>query len=232
MYSEFVDISLVKSQNQIAVQAATYLSIKELESIDLSKVLYSNKRDISDNCNRLYYIEFDSGISLQLLDIITIDKYPVTRFTCIRICNGNFCQVDVKCKHSKKNISYFKLIISKALNFAQYKSSNDAIIVKKNIINNFSKQISSLISKDVLERIKFLLTVISTDNSILYNDNYQYSFTISNIKVLVNPYSSNIIKFTILDLESNIEKYIFLNRDEIGLSNIHLILQKALSYKK
>ena len=139
--SEFIDISLIKIQNELAFHIANLLSVDELEEIMRQCTIDKDyKRKVNSSQTILFNIEFEDK-SIIIFDILDINKFPTNRYIHIKFKFGNSIQYNIKCKNYKKAVIYFKEIIARAINFLKYRNKEDRAIIKTNIINNFSKDV-------------------------------------------------------------------------------------------
>lgn len=226
--SNYLDISLLKNQNLLAVKLSEYLSLDELENIDLSNVLVANsKRDISKPNNIIYTIEFESK-TVQILDIFLLDVYPIVRFIDIRILQGDYFQMDFKIKYSKKIIMYLNIVLAKAKNYIRYKFTHENSLIKSSIIENYSTILAESISMNGLEELRFVSEYIASDENIFTNPSYKFNFSIEKITFKLSA-MNNILKCEFIKNDkSNI---IYFVKDKIGLSQLGLIVEKAIKIK-
>lgn len=225
----YLDISLLKNQNMIAVKLAENYSVEELEQINFSSiVLFESKRDISKPINIIYESEFAENRKIQLLDIFLLDAYPIIRFINLRILQSDYFQMDFKCKFNKKILNYLDIIVAKAVNFLKYKSKYDAKLIKNNIINNFASILANSMSLGGLEEIRFISEYVNADESILTQENFVFDFSIENVKFHVTA-NDSLIRFSFIANDK--EEYIRVNRNKIGVSSISLIIEKAIKIK-
>lgn len=227
---ELLDLSLIKTQNKIALLLKEFLSIEELEDVIESKILMDYKRDVNEIKYIVYSNVFEkSNTKVELLDIMILDSVPAKRFMDYRVSKGNQYQIDIKYHYSKKQFFYWYNIIAKAINYIKYKSPTDININNKNIINNFSNILSKYIKdKESIEEARLLMEYINGDENILDLDKpFMYNFTISNIKYQITTNEYGLIKFSfIVDEKIN---SIYFSRNKIGISNVCLVLTKVLN---
>lgn len=224
----YLDISLLKNQNFLAVKLSEYLSLNELENINLSNVIVANsKRDISKPNNIIYDLELESK-SVQILDIFLLDIYPIVRFIDIRILQGDYFQMDFKLKYSKKIILYLNIVLAKAKNYIRYKFTHENSLIKGSIIGNYSSILADSLSMNGLEELRFVSEYITTDENVFADPSYKFNFSIEKINFKLSAIS-NILKCEFIkDNKSNI---IYFVRDKIGLSQLGLIVEKAIKIK-
>lgn len=217
------DISLIKTQNRIAIELSNLLSVDFLEKIYDSDIEYSPKRDIN-NTNNLFYNIKENNIIFGLIDILNLEAFPPKNYINIKILKNKKSIYSINCKYNKKCISCIYSIISKALNYSNHKKSSDLIISRKNIYNNFSIKMKDNIDSDVLEELKFLIDYFNNDNSI-YEENFYNEFGLSNYKFKFSS-KNKTIKF---EFEFNKRRYyIFIDQNIIGISNLINMINKAL----
>lgn len=226
---EYIELSLIKNQNNVAICLSEFFSIKELEKINLSNISY-NPRENKDNIvNILYNKKFnETNHQIQILEILSNDQFPSKRYLDIRLLSGKRFQIDIKCKISRKIISYLNIIVAAALNYSNYKSEYDKVFIRKNIINNFSKEFSKDASLEALEEIKIILDYINNDG---HPDNYTYEFKIENIDMKIIFSEFGYIKLDYINTDTDIHKYIYCRENKTNMSNLSLIVEKALGNK-
>lgn len=221
---KYLDISLLKNQNIIALKFSELFSVEELETFDFNNSEISSKRDVSQPVKVVFTKEFDDR-SVQVIDTMLLDIFPSVRYIDIRFAQGDYFQLDFRCKYSKKIINHLMIIIARAINFSMHKSKQDKFIVKGNIINNFSKQLAKEVkSLDTLRELKFISEYISNNNSILIDNNFKFNFEVDGIKFKVIT-DANTIRFE-FNKEDSIH-YIYFVKNKIGVSSISLIIEKA-----
>ena len=213
----FMNLGLVKYQNRIAIIAGSHLTEEELEKIDLSKVVYSVKRNISIPAEKIYSIAFDSGIKIEILDIVHSNQYIMDRFTCIRTFNTEgSIQLDIKCKHNKNNIQYLEMVLAKAINFIKYRNQNEYRINHSNLINNFTNKLLSIINNESAMEINFLLNILLTNEEFINNNNFEYSYGIGDINMKIFVKNKNIIVFIVTNSAKNKTEYMYFPFNKIG----------------
>lgn len=224
---QYIDLSLTKNQNSIALFISKIFDIKELEELYCLKdiVSYSSKkRDISKSCNVIFTKEFTNDKKVKLNDMFLLDIYPVSRYINLKISSGSLYQIDLNFKYTKNIRQYIIITLSKAINFCLYDATNIKYN-KNNIINNFSKYLSNDISKKGLQDLGFIVEfnkdkIINFDNNILKFDIEDLNFSI-----ITEP---GIIKFQYI--KNNTIKYIILLKDKMkNISHLSLIIQKAIN---
>lgn len=229
---ERVDISSVKNQNELAIQAANYFSIEDLEKINLESITLLNKREVTDKFNTLYQVTLENDLVFQIIDVLFIEKYPVERFTYLRFKKDNEVKLDIKCRQHKSNIEFINLILSKAKNFKMHSNENDEFIVMRNLINNFSKKISNIISLETLTEIKQVTSFLSDELAILDHPEEKTHSVHSKECTVALDIILNTFKFTVTNTETEESYYMYFMFNKIGLSSIHLCIEKALQYKR
>lgn len=231
--NDYIDLSLKENQNELAERISFFLTLEQLEKIDLTNVDFPETRDISEQCICLYSVDFeDSGIKMLVLDILRIDNSLNSRLTYVRVIQSSRFQMDFKCKYSENNIEYLGIMQGKAINFKLYRNSNENHIIKRSIIENYSRSISRITKIDELNQLKFVLDLIHNNNSIMTDLQYKYEYSYNGIKLSIYSIYSGIFKFVVHNQKSNKEFSIFLDRNNIGIEDMYVIIENALEFKK
>lgn len=218
----YLDISLLKNQNMVAVRFAELFSPEELETFDFYNEEL-NKRDISKPIHTIFSKTFEDR-SIEITDTILLQLYPVERLFSIKFSKGNYFQMEIKFNHTRKFMDYMEIIIAKAINFAKYKNKHDDFIVKKNIINNFAKLLCKETNLEILKELKYVSDYLSNCDDIITDSNFKLDFSIENIKFLISV-TNNLIKFSFKKNEEY--HYITFIKNKIGVSSITLVIEKA-----
>lgn len=228
MNSKYIDLSLTKNQNSVALLMSKIFNIKELEELFQLKnnIFYnSKKRDISKSFNIILTKEFSGDKNIKLIDVFLLDTYPVARYINFNITNRSHYNIDLNFKYTKNIRQYIIITLSKAINLCLYESSNIIKYNKNNIVNNFSKQLSLDISKKGLQELGFIIEF--NKDKIINLNNDSFNFNIENINFSIIS-EAEIIKFQYT--KNDVDKYIFLLKDKINISHISIIIQKSISY--
>lgn len=222
---QYVDMSLLKNQNQLSHHLAKIFSLEELEDINIDNIrLYSSIRDISEVVNSIYKKEFKSGFTFELQDIFILNRYPVIRYVSIKISKMDYYNIEIKCKNSKKLISYISIAIARAIDYLKYKDKDDDKIIKEHIIDNFAQLLSEKCTVESLEELIFVNEYIINSEE-CFNSDYKFNFKLDGIDFFF--YSSNhLIKF---GFENT---FIYFPKNKIGLNQSRIIVMKALKFKK
>ena len=226
--SEYIDLSLIKNQNELAVKIANFFDKDELEYIDLSKLEKKN-RDL-DEIQYIYYIkEFENKKSIKIIDTLILERYPAARYVTIRLAIGEMEQLDYKCRYSKNIINQLNTLFGRAYNYKFWKRKDDNHIIKSHIITEFSNEMKLLIPEEDLNEVKFVITYLVDDGSIKNNNNFEYDFSIGNFNFNLTSNSVGIIKFSYKNRKDVYWNKIYISKTDTGISNIDLIIQQALN---
>lgn len=222
----YIDMSLMRNQYKVANIISGLLSLEELESlIQLKSSFYENtKRDYSIPIITIIDRDLEK-YNFKILDIVTVNK---ERFIDLRISLGKAFQIDFKMKRTKNTKYYIASACAAAINFIKYKDKYDQFIIKPNIINNFADLLSSFVDMDTLEELKYVSDLIMIDKDIIEKDSNEFKFSTNNIdfKVITD---FNIIKFEFKSGDKS--DYIYLSKNKVGISNIALIINRAIKNK-
>ena len=230
---DYLHISLQKNQNEIAVHFANFFKIHELESMDLREITYPEKSDIEKSFTVFYDKIFpNSDRRIQLIDIILVKNGSADRYMDIRMFRGKAIQMDIKCKYDEEMMNHLLIIWAKAINFEKYKDAYDKNINQNHVLNNFAIRIVALDnSMHSVDDSKYIINYVTTNKEVLINDNFDKQFIVNNCIYAMQVYSKEILRISVSNaITKNIE-YMYIRRDNIGLSNITIILEKALRYK-
>lgn len=225
----YLDISLMKNQNFIALKLADMFSLEELEILEFENInIAPSKRDISEPINTVYEVYFEGNRVVQVLDIFLLNVYPIVRFVNLRLIDNGAFQMDFKCKHSKKVCGYLAIILAKAINYSKYKSKTDIQYIKNNIITNFSTLLANSMSLGGLEELRFISEYINNEDKVLTDSHFEFKFKIENVdfKMTCTPY---LIKYQFT--KDGKTEYIYLQKNKIGIASCSLIIEKALQTK-
>lgn len=231
MEKSYLDMSLLKNQNCIAVKLSHFFTVEELEQIDFTGVdIAKSKRNLSKTTTIAYEKEFkESHTSIALIDTLLIDVYPVSRYLDLRIIKDNNFQMDFRCQYSKKINSYLNIIISKAINFSKYRNKQDIVFIKGHILDNFAAAITKVLTLNGLKEIRFVSEYINSDNSIFAEKDYKFEFIVEENTFCISA-NQDLIKFM---FSSGTESdYIYFIKNKIGIASISLIIEKAIKAKQ
>lgn len=231
MEKSYLDMSLLKNQNCIAVKLSHFFTVEELEQIDFTGVdIAKSKRNLSKAITIAHEKEFkESHTSIALIDTLLIDVYPASRYLDLRIIKDNNFQMDFRCQYSKKITSYLNIIISKAINFSKYRNKQDVVFIKGHILDNFAAAITKVLTLNGLKEIRFVSEYINSDNSIFAEKDYKFEFIVEEITFCISA-NQDLIKFMFsTGTESD---YIYFIKNKIGITSISLIIEKAIKAKQ
>ena len=225
---EYIDLSLIKNQNKLAVMISNFFDKDELNCIDLSKIEKSNRN--LDEIQYIYYNKkFESGKSIKIMDTLILDSYPAARFVTVRLEIGEMVQLDYKCKYCKNIIEQLNGLFGKINNYKYWKSEKDDKIIKSHIMSNYSNRMKKDLSEEELEEVKFIITYLINDGSIKNDNNFKYDFGVGDFSFDIESNSVGIIKFSYKNKKDIYWNRIFLDKNNVGLSNINLLIQQALN---
>lgn len=224
---DFIDLSLVKNQNKLAMKLANFFTKDELNCIDLSK-LEPNDRELGE-IQFIYYTKtFENKKSLKIIDTLFLDRYPAIRYVTIRLSIGDEEQLDYKCKYSKNIINILNVLFARVYNY-KFWGNNDDHIIKSRIISEYANKLSSKLSIEDLEEVKFVLTYLITDGSIKKDNEFYYDFGIGPHLFNITSNSVGILIFSYKEKDDINWNKIFFAKNDTGVSNIQLVIQKALN---
>jgi len=226
MDNNYINLSYIKDQNELAVNLSNLFSIDELINIKLEEINLK-PRDINKIEEIYYEKEFtESKKVFKIIDIMILDNYPAKRYIVLRISIKNKVQIDFKCRYSKNIIKYIAQTLAKCYNYLLWKNDNDTKIIKSHIMTNISNTISKF-NIDFNE-LKFILNYLF----IQYENNelLDYDFSISNYEFEVKSNKLNIVKFG-FKIDDN-WKYVFLQNNNITISNINFIIDELIGEKQ
>jgi hypothetical protein len=225
---EFLDLSLIKNQNTLAIKIANFFDKEELDLIDLTKVNNEN-RDI-DSIQYIYYNkEFKNKKSIKIIDTMILDIFPACRYITIRLSNGDIEQFDYKCKYSKNIIKILNSLFAKVYNYKYWSGEFDKNIIRSHIVNNYSKKLSSDVDKETLEEARFVITYLINDGSIKNNNNFSYDFSINKKDFHIESNEYGQVQFSYRNNENEKFNRIYFDKTDTGISNINLIIEQALN---
>jgi hypothetical protein len=225
---EYIDLTLIKNQNKLAEKIANFFTEDEIYFIDISKIEKSN-RDL-DEIQYIYYSKtFDNNKSIKIIDTLILDSFPATRYVTIRLSIGEKEQLDYRCNYSKNIITLLNILFARVYNYKFWKLKDDDHIIKAHILNNYADILRSKLSGEELEEVKFVLTYLINDGSIKNDNEFYYDFGIGDFEFNMFSNSAGIISFAYKEKEAIRWNKIFFAKTDTGLSNIGLIIQKALN---
>ena len=96
-------------------------------------------------------------------------------------------------------------------------------------MNNYANNLRSKLSEEELEEIKFILTYLINDGSIKNDNEFNYNFGIGKYEFITTSNSVGTITFSYKEKDAVRWNRIFFAKTDTGLSNIGLIIQKALN---
>ena len=226
--SDYIDLSLIKNQNKLAIIISEFFDKDELDCIDLSKLEKCN-RDINEIQYIYYYKEFEDGKSIKIIDTLIMDAFPVLRFVTIRLEYNKMMRFDYRCNYSKNIINQLNLLFARVYNYKCWKADGDDHIIKSHIIKSFSDKMKKDLSSDQLEEAEFVITYLISDGSIKNDNEFDYNFSIEEFDFNILSNSVGLIKFS---YKSKINSYwnsIFFTKTDTGISNIALLIRQALN---
>ena len=226
--SEYIDLSLIKNQNKLAVMISDFFTKEELESMDLSKIEKSN-RDL-DEIQFIYYNkQFEGGKSIKIIDTLILDSYPAARYVTVRLEIGEMVQLDYKCKYCKNIINQLNVLFGKVYNYKYWRSEKDSQIIRSHIIRNYSESMKSDLTEEELEEVKFIIIYLVNDGSIKNDNNFDYDFSIGNFNFNIKSNPVGVIRFSYKDKKDIKWNKIYVNKNDVGIASIELIIQQALN---
>ena len=225
---DYLDLSLVKNQNELAVKIANFFDKDELDLIDLSNIEKAN-RDLGEIQFIYYTKEFENSKSLKIIDTLILDSYPAARYVTIRLSFGDIEQLDYKCKYSKNIIIYLNQLFARIYNYKFWKRKDDDHIIKPHIMNEYSNKMKSEIGSEVLEEVRFVYTCLIDDGSIKNHNDFNYDFSIGNFDFRIISNSVGVIKFGYKGKKDVYWNNIMFQKTDTGIANINLLIQQALN---
>jgi len=225
---EYLDLSLIKNQNELAVKIANFFDKDELDLIDLSKLEKTN-RDLEEIQFIYYTKEFENGKILKIIDTLILDSYPAARYVTIRLCLGDIEQLDYKCKYSKNIIIYLNQLFARIYNYKFWKRKDDDHIIKPHIMKEYSDKMKKEIGSEVLEEVRFVYTCLIDDGSIKNHNDFNYDFSIGNFEFNIISNSVGIIKFSYKGRKEIYWNKILFLKTDTGIANINMLIEHALN---
>ena len=96
-------------------------------------------------------------------------------------------------------------------------------------MSNYSSKMRKELSEEELEEIKFIITCLVNDGSIKNDNNFNYDFGIGKFSFNIESNSCGIIKFAYKNKKDIYWNKIFVNKNDVGIANINLLIQQALN---
>ena len=223
-----IDLSLVKNQNELAIKIANFFTRDEFRIIDLTKLHKSENRGIDEIEYLHYYKKLNTDKELKIIDMLLLDAHPVSRYIIIRLINGPE-QLDFKCYYTKNMVKLLNALFIRAYNYKCWKSDGDEKIIKSKIINNFSNKLSSELTKEELEEIKFVITYLTDQGKIKNDTDFNYDFCIGKYEFNIESNDAGLIRFSYKEKVTLYFNSIYFTTTETGLANINLIIEQALN---
>lgn len=225
---DYLDLSLIKNQNELAVKIANFFDKDELNLIDLSKLEKTN-RDVNEIQFIYYNKSFENGKSIKIIDTLILDSYPAARYVTVRLEIGEMVQLDYKCKYCKNIINQLNVLFGKVYNYKYWKSEKDDHIVRSHIIYNYSKNMKRDLTEEELEEVKFIIVYLVNDGSIKNDNNFDYDFSIGNFNFNIKSNPVGIVRFSYKNKKDIKWNKIYVNKNDVGIASIELIIQQALN---
>lgn len=232
MNSDFIDLSLLKNQNDLAVKIANFFDKDEISCINLSNLEKAENRDIEEIQYLYYNKKFEGGKELKIIDTLIIDTFPAARYITIRLSYKEQEQIDYKCRYCKNILIQLNIVFAKAYNYLYWKSDDDNKILKPHILSNYSNKLAKSLSATTLEEAKFVINCLITDGSIKNNNNFSYDFSISGIDFHVESNSLGVVKFGFREAKAIYFNTINFAKTDTGISYIIYVLEEAEKNKK
>jgi hypothetical protein len=226
--SEYIDLSLVKNQNELAIMIANFFDKDEIRVIDLSKLEKVNL-DLDEMQYIYYNKKFEGGKSIKIIDTLILDRFPAARYVTIRLEIGEMVQLDYKCKYNKKIIEQLNILFARIYNYKYWKRDDDDHIIKSHIMNRYSDEMRKIFSNEELEEIKFVITYLINDGSIKNDNDFNYDFGIGGYEFNIESNPVDLVKFSYKDKKDVYWNTIFFIKNDTGISNILLLIQEALN---
>lgn len=222
--NKYIDLSLVRNQNTVAVLFSEILSLSLLESIDLNRIKCNTRES-------LLLEKSDSESKISVINKIGQDENNhLKHYFSLILDRTNIFHVELNCVYRRKNIIYLDIITSKALNHCNWGDKYTRQIQNKYIMDKFALNLSNLLSLSILKDLINFINLISNDDKILSNEDYKLDFNAGNGALIsIISFQSGLLKFSIFYSDKNY--YIFFSRTKIGLSYICLEIEKALMIK-
>ena len=225
---DYLDLSLIKNQNDLAVKIANFFDKDELNLIDLSKLEKTN-RDVNEIQFIYYNKSFENGKSIKIIDTLILDSYPAARYVTIRLSFGDIEQLDYKCKYSKNIIIYLNQLFARVYNYKFWKRKDDDHIIKPHIMKEYSNKMRADLSSEELEEIRFVYTCLIDDGDIKNHSEFNYDFSIGNYDFNILSNSVGIIQFSYRGKKDIYWNKIMFQKTDTGVANINLLIQQALN---
>jgi hypothetical protein len=225
---DYLDLSLIKNQNELAVKIANFFTKDELNYIDLSKLEKENRN--LDQIQYIYYSkDFDNRKSIKIIDTLILDSYPAARYVTIRLSIGEMEQLDYKCKYNKNIISLLNQLFARAYNYKFWKRSDDDHIIKPHITKEYSDKMKKELSVEELEEVRFIITYLIDDGSIKTDNEFAFDFVVGKFNFYIESNSVGIIKFNYKGKKDMYWNRIMFSKTDTGVANINLLIQQALN---
>lgn len=226
MDNEYLDLSLQKNQNELAVKISNFFDKDEALTIDLSNLEKANRS--VDEIQYLYYTKkFPSGKEVKIIDTLLLDRFPAIRYVTIRLSYKEQEQLDYNIKFNKNILKQLNIVFAKMCNYMYWASNGDNAIIRSHILENFSKHMQLDISSETLEEAKFVINCLISDGSIKSDNNFVYDFSISKIDFHVESNTLGIVKFGYKLTTGVIYNMINFVKTDTGISYILYVLEQA-----
>lgn len=225
---DYLDLSLIKNQNELAVKIANFFDKDELNLIDLSKLEKTN-RDVNEIQFIYYNKSFENGKSIKIIDTLILDSYPAARYVTIRLSFGDIEQLDYKCKYSKNIIVLLNQLFARVYNYKFWKRKDDDHIIKPHIMKEYSNKMRADLSSEELEEIRFVYTCLIDDGDIKNHNEFNYDFSIGNYDFNILSNYVGIIQFSYKGKKDIYWNKIMFLKTDTGVANINLLIQQALN---
>lgn len=221
--SNYIDLSLIGNQNNVAVLFSEILTLSLLESIDLN-IIKCNIR------NSLLLEKSDSNSKLSVINKIDKDENNhLQHYFVIVLDRANIFHVELNCVYRRKNIIYLNIITSKALNHYNWGDKYTRQMQNNYIMDNYAKNVYNLFTKDDINELYTTITIISSNKAILSENKYSFKYIISdtnNTLLSIVSFDSGLLKFSIF--QNDIKYYIYFTKNKIGLNYLCLEIERII----
>jgi hypothetical protein len=85
------------------------------------------------------------------------------------------------------------------------------------------------LSEEELEEVKFVLMYLVNDGSIKNDNNFDYDFSIGNFNFNIKSNPVGVVRFSYKNKKDIKWNKIYVNKNDVGIASIELIIQEALN---
>lgn len=222
---KYMDLSMPKTQNIIAMILYEYFTPEELETFDFSILSDPNKIKKPHPIN--LFKEFKHS-SFYMVNKFDDAPFPGKHYLYIEVHKYDNLKTNICCTDNMYNFKYLSIIFAEAANFSRYRNMNDATYNRRSIINNMTDKLTNYgIYVTDLEYIKNKIECKLYMTNRYLDKDLSFNCTLEDCSMnLISKYDDILLIEFKIDGRDPLKLYV--DQTELGINEILLIIDKAI----